>query len=259
MKPKMRVTLLNKDLITLEDRLVDQYEELLNGPKAIHLDPYRFEFTITDQQEIDRVISYMQKLRGTLPLDAPKIKNHKTSAVNPYQELYNAVKAKEFVEDIIEYLTEANFRFVGKQALLDMAYVKPKGSIPELDDTYQWMVKVLRYAKEPKNDKFDFTLYFGIKFLGKNKEEKIMVYFNHEKKAVFKRKWQKDNSAINMKKKKTPMSFPEFMTIEERKDWRAARRKVELGRTLGIKEQKFYDRYFTDIKNINDAKGYHCL
>jgi hypothetical protein len=214
------------------------------------------EVNIAEPTDIDKVIEYMDKLRGKLPITSTKTPKPTKDKVNPYQEIFQAIKAKEYIEDIIEYLTEINFRFISQQFMEERSAGDPQ--VWPKDFNYQWMVRVLRYAKDPANDKFDFTLLVGIKFMGKQ-SDKIYIMFNGEKKAVLLRKWRKDNSAINMKKKKVAMKFPDFMTIEERKHWRHIRRKVELKRNIGTKDQKFYDRYITDIKNINDANGNYCL
>lgn len=255
MKPKIRIQLLDKKGVVVSDRLVDQYTELLQGPKDKHDGPIRIEVSIFDEPTIENFKTYLDKLKGTIPLEKPLPKKTPQEKVNPYKEIFVAIKQKEHIEDIIEYLDNLNFRFLSGQLIEELAHKIPGNPTNDIDISYQWMVRVLRYAKDPANDKFDFSMLVGIKFLGK-KSNKVIVFYNGKLKATLTRKWLKGD-VINLKKKKIPMVFPDYMTIEERKKWRYVRRKVELNKPIGQKEQKFYDRYKLDIKNLNEGKGFN--
>jgi hypothetical protein len=183
--------------------------------------------------------------------------------MNNYQEVYKAIKTKLFIEDIMEYLDEINFRFISGHLLKEVSSIpeeeRPKKfrlgfKFPKRKE-YQWMVRVLKYGKKPKNDQFDFTLLIGIKWIGKKKKS-ILIYYKGVQRAKLVRDWrQKDN--LNMKKKKVPMKFPDIMTIDERKRWRSIRRRVEMERNINEKDQKFHDRFLGDIRKVNEGKGFN--
>lgn len=255
----MRVTLMTSELVPTSDRLIDQYQEFIDGPKEVHKGPVRLEVTLWNEDSFLKLKEYLDKLKGLIPLDEVKKKVLNTNKVNPYKEVFQAIKAKTHIEDIIEYLNEINFRFISGQLIAEMVEDKRLQAdiLKDINPEYQYMVRVLRFAKDPANDKFDFTLMIGIKFVGAV-SEKVPVIFNGNLKATLRRPW-KNAGAVNMKKKKLPMVFPDFMTIEERKRWRYIRRKVELKRTVSEKENKFYERYRLDIKNLNNNINGHAL
>lgn len=253
MKPKMRVTLLDEQFVVQEDRLVDQYTELLAGPKGKHDGPIRLEVVIHDEWGFNKFKEYLDQLKGLIPLAKPKERGVKAKpgSVNPYKEIFNDIKGKTHIEDVIEYLDKINFRFASPQLLEDRG-IQIEGEAPK---GYQPMLRVMRYAKDPANDKFDSTMIVWISIMGKPKD-KVIVYYKGEMKKAIAMTWKKASN-INLKEKKIPMLFPEFMTIEERKHWRYIRRKVELSRPIANKDQKFYDRYKPDIKNLNEGKGFN--
>jgi hypothetical protein len=53
-----------------------------------------------------------------------------------------------------------------------------------------------------------------------------------------------------MKARKILTTFPAFMSIQDRIDWRKLHRKVELGRELGPREKTYYERCLPHIKNL---------
>lgn len=249
MKPKIRIQLLDEELRTTSDRLVDAYTEFLNGPTELHQGPVRFELTLPDEETIEKFKQYLDKLKGKLPLEKrdPKPKVAKEDqAVNEFRELYGKCKELPNVEAIIDYLNEVNFRFVSDQHIQDYGFEFQK---PDEVKEFQMMTKVLRYAKDPANDRFDFSMMIYIKFIGKQSEE-IFFYQNGKKKASLHKPWA--TSKANMKEKKIPMVFPEYMDIEERKEWRAIRRKIENGNSIiPEKKMKFYQRHAKEIQNMN--------
>ncbi len=256
----MRIRLLTPEGVVDSDRLVDQYTELNAGPQDKHEGPISLEITMFDETSFDKVKEYIDLLRGKIPIIPKSSKTPKTnSSVNPYQEIYQAIKGKEFIEDVIEYLEEINFRFISGQLLAEKLESSKDEEIAALQKClrpdFQYSLRVLKFAKDPGNDKFDYTLAVGIKFIG-GVSKVVHVIFRGEEKAKLQRAWRKEG-AVNMKKKKIPMVFPDFMTIEERKKWRYLQRKVETQKPLSPKEEKFHTRYKLDIKNINEGKGFN--
>jgi hypothetical protein len=245
-RPKLRIQLLDEALVTKSDRLVDQYSELLNGPSEKHKGPIKIEATLIDRDTTERFKQYLDKLVGDLPV----IVKNKTSkeAVNPFKEIYLDIKKRENIEDIIEYLESINFRWVNFQFLEELASIgKFDTNLGNVLKNYQWLVRMTRQAKDPANDKFDFTMMVGINFF--SHKDKVFVVFKNKIKAKWVKVWKKEKN-LNMKKKKTAMVFPQYMSIEERKQWRYMHRKVILGKDLGPRESQFYNRYKAEIKNI---------
>lgn len=244
-KPKLRIQLLDDSGIMMSDRLVDQYSELLNGPSEKHKGPIRVEATLIDRDSTERFKQYLDKLVGELPV----IVKNKTSKeqVNPFKEIYLDIKKKDHIEDIIEYLEAINFRWVNWQFIEELKTVgKWDGPTTGLA-RYQWLVRMTRQAKDPQNDKFDFTMMVGINFFAHT--DKVIVLYKYKKKAKWTKTWKKEKN-LNIKKKKTAMIFPQYMSIEERKQWRYMHRKVSLGKQLGPRDSQFYTRYKPEIQNI---------
>lgn len=158
------------------------------------------------------------------------------------------------MEKVISYLEELNYRFVTFQLLEEFESEKKfdfEGD-RETYREYQWLVKVLKHAADPANDKFDFNLMFGIKFVGK-KTDTLFVMFKGVRKVILQRPWlKKDN--INIRAKRVTLVFPDYMSIEDRKKWRHLHRKVKNGKTLGPVDEKMYKRYLPEIKNL-DTQG----
>lgn len=260
MKPKMRIQLLDDSGVTISDRLVDQYSELLNGPTETHKDPFKLEITIDSKETMERLKGYLEKLVGNLPLVIRSSSSKSTSnkSMNPYKEIFNDIKAKEHIEQIIEYLESLNFRWVTYQFLQE---ANADGKFPKLAENpayprYQWLVRMLRQAKDPGNDRYDWSMMIGIKFMPSPHKglgevpDRVFVIYKGENKAVLDRSWEKYKS-INMKKKKIPLIFPQYMTIEERKRWRYMHRKVKSGKTLGTRDDIFYKRYLPEVENLD--------
>lgn len=165
---------------------------------------------------------------------------------SPYKEVYEGIKRKEYIEAIIEDLEGINFRWVSEQYLEELPHDKKPTGLPK---GYQWLVRIYNQAADPQNDKIDFKLMFGIKFMG-TKDEKVYVFYKGKRKAVLNRRWKK-LSNINLKKKKIALIFPSYMSIEDRKKWRYLRRKVENGKELGPNDNKFYLRYLPEVQNLD--------
>jgi hypothetical protein len=259
MKPKLRIKLLDESHSPISDRLVDQYAELLQGPSEQHTGPFTIEMTIDSKDTFDRAKEYLEKLVGNLPLSnkiPTKLKlSTSDNSVNPYKQLIEDIKGKQFIEEIVEYLESINFRWVNFQYIEELESMKkfPFELNPDHRKTYekyQWATRMLRQAKDPMNDKFDFTLMIGVRFMGNSNTNKVhILYKGKARGSALVKEWKK-GKAINMKARKILTTFPSFMTIEERIDWRKMHRKVELGRELGPRDKAFYERCLPHIKNL---------
>jgi len=216
MKTKMRITTLTPELIVVQDRLIDMDIELTMGPKEKHKGPLRVEVTLRDKEDIKKFNTYITKLTDDLPIpDKKKYSKVAKFDGEPIKELLEEVTVKcKTVEQKVTYLRERGFLFVTAQFLSD------KGmniKIKEKHLDYQFLIRRIKEAKNPINDKYDPQLVIGIKFMPKKSNEiKIYLYNNYERseKAIW-----KDDKSINFKKIVAKV-FPHYMIAEEREKYR---------------------------------------
>ena len=260
-KPKMRITLLDEKGIYLQDRLVDAYTELLNGPKFKHKGPVRLEVTLTSQQDIDGFKKYMDQLLGDLPIKEPSAGRGRPSATakaieTPREDVLN--KIEEMVKegknqvDIIKSLRELGFVFILTEDLLyyfpDFPFEKKDIGEPnnpqamQYPDSYSWLIRCIRRGKDPKTDKFDPMLIFGFK-VGNETSRKVIPYLYKERKnplRVIPPKKALSFSDVEFTK------FPKYQTAEERIKWSTELRQLLLNKDK--KPSKFFIRWALDVE-----------
>lgn len=244
---KMRIQLKDVKGVIQSDRLVEQQNELIAGPKGIHKGHITLELTLQSLADIELFKNYIDQLAGTLPLKTITKYINPNVEVNPYREIYQDVKSKANMEEVIDYLQGLDFRFVTKQFIEERVDLgKLDKEYNKLSSKYQYLVRLSRVAKDPIYDRYDFTLIFGIDLYKQG--NKIYVYREAKKFKRLTSKWL--TSQANMKKKKIPLQFPQFMTIEERTRWRKIHRGFKDKKDISQKDTKFYSRYKPDIKNL---------
>lgn len=246
-KPKMRIQLLDKDGITLSDRLVDQTIELMATPKDNHTGPVRMEFNFTTQDDIDSLNNYLNQLRGHLPIKPRKVyvkSGTDNSSDEPVKDLLDEVlKGAENQEHLINILREKGFVFVTTQFLYDKNI---HTGINSKFINHQWMVRRIKTAVDPRNDKYDPQLLIGIRFLGE-KRNFIQIYLYGEHHLSHKLPWPEKLS--KHLKKITFTKFPDYMNLDEREKWRLE--KAKLDKNPELKATKFFNRWAPDIQELN--------
>lgn len=257
MKPKIRIKLLDSNLGVISDRLVDQYTELLAGPKFEHNGPVSVEFTLANTADYDLLINYLNQLLSKVEIEKKRTYNKtgttsstKTQKEVPFSQVAQDIKKSKSQEKLIEYLSSISFHFVSYQfiqeyALLDTS-INPKKYHPKL----QYLVRRYKtHPTDPSKDQYDFRMAVGIKLMGKQIDT---VYVFAKNKLKFKRNipWEKRND-FNFKPKRAGRVFPEYMSHEERKKWRQYHEKVEAKRELKPKEANFYNRFKADVLKLN--------
>jgi hypothetical protein len=112
---------------------------------------------------------------------------------------------------------------------------------------YQFMVRCIKQAKDPSNDKFDPILVIGFKLLPE-KSEDIVIYWEGEFSKKIKKTLSKSqtNNSIFIKGEYT--KFPEYMTLDERERWRREDRLLLMDKTR--EPSKFYLRWEKYINRI---------
>lgn len=226
---KIRITEYELGGVIKTDRLVESSLEFRNGPKAEHLGPVRLDFYADNADDVQAYVEYLQQLVGIMPLPekTKKPKLEKTLAPDKMEEVINVGLGKSKTqEDFIDYLRGLNFVFIDTDYLIDLA---EKNEFPlELEKKYhkyQWMVRQIKVAKNPMNDKYDFTLMFGTIIVGEKKPKVLIFKGGHFDRRI-ELHW-KDEAGINFKVKEKFYKFPKFMSYEERSKWRDEDRKKQ--------------------------------
>lgn len=247
MKPKMRIQVWDKDNNQTHDRLVDQYTECNMGPKEKVEGLIKLEVGFTEKDDVERVIEYIKKLTGLLPISA-KVKKavgrKPLTAENVEDQRDEILKeAKEHCKDqkdLIKFLREEkNFVLLTTQHMEELGI-----KLEKADDfaEYQFYFRCIKMAKDPKNDKFDPALAFAIKVIGKPDEQVGIFLF-----GKFEETWEVPIPKKDfIFKKQEFIKFPHYMTLEEREKWRKEHRELSL---KPDKEQsKFYKRWLEHIE-----------
>lgn len=200
-KPKMRITTLNEDGSYIQDRLVDAYTELNSGPKFQHNGPVRLEITLQNQQDIESFKTYIDQLSGKLPIKEVTGRGRPTMGTttqleSPREDIMfkveSMVKEGSNQDDIIKYLRGLGFVFLLTEDFLfhfeDFPFAKKDIGDPNSNgqyiNSYSWMVRCIKRAKDPRADKFDPMILFGFSILG-GPSKKIIPYLYKERKHPF--------------------------------------------------------------------------
>ena len=253
----MRITLYDeKAPYPLSDRLVVQDVELITGPKEVHKGPMVISLSLRTKEDAEKAITYIGKLIGNLPLKSKSVKLTKGTVQlddnEPLQDFVSqAIKANAHQEPLINFLREHSFKFVMTDVITEVVpALKETIKLKEKHHKYQWMIRQIKEAKDPINDKFDHRLMFGIKLIG-GKVDKVVVYLFGKFYKAYPITWKKQN-AYNFKKVEQMTKFPEYMDYDDRKKWRAEHRRVL--NNPNYKPTKFYTKNLPFIQIIERGK-----
>lgn len=246
MEKKLRLQLFDKEGRLVEDRLVSQDPEIYSGPKVQHEGLLRIEFTLNGKDDIEKAKKYLDQLVGILPLNEKKKKKEKVPDTPEFRkELLEEVMGIATDQDhLIKLLRERDFHFMMTDLL--EAYEFPGLEINNKHrETYQWMLKRLKRAKNPKFDKYDPMLMFGIQMIPE-RNDRIVVYLDglftngHIIKVPDKPK--------EVFKKTKMIKFPHYMNEEEREKFRFELRRYE--EEPDRKLSKFFKRWKDSVENL---------
>lgn len=247
-KKKLRIQAFDDEGFQLQDRLVEQDIELYNGPKDVHKGPLKIEVNLWEKDDIAKFKDYLDKLTGLVPLEAPgKHKPQKIKAskivLEPEQrtELANLIIQSESQDKAIAELRKQGFEF------LTFDYINSLGLDTGVNDLhkekYQWMLKLVKKAKNPLNNKYDPMLCFGFKIVGK-KIGTFVIYLNREKHKIAKMSWE-DKRKLSFKDTEM-IKFPTYMIQEERDKFRSEI--YQLRQDTEKKPSKFFNRWAPDVE-----------
>lgn len=243
----------------VSDRMVTQLPEFYLGPKEVHNGPMRIEFTFEIKEDVQNAIEYLRRLTGDLPLKVKgdtstrKVKegvsNDDVFDNNKEQVIKDTITTNIGNQDsLIKELRAMGFIFVTSEFL---KYVIPDTyKIRELHlGKYQWLVRVTKLAKDPRNDKYDPQVLIGISIMN-GRSDKVVTYMYGEYKDRF-------NIPVPTKKaiklsKTNLIKFPHYMNEDERLKWGVEHR--TLFNTPGKKPSKFYMRWYKDVEIGDELK-----
>lgn len=258
-KPKIRVSILRENGSVIQDRLVDAYTEMLNGPKEKHQGPVRIEITLTSKQDIDNFKTYLDRLQGDLPLKeaGPGRGRPSTTAPkateSPREDILASVEA--MVRDgknqdaVIKYLRDLGFVFILTEDFLsyfpdfefnskDIGDPNQNGQYPK---SFSWMVRRIKKGKDPRTDKFDPMILFGFMIEGK-RTRKVIPYLYKERKKPLRITLGKALTFNTVEFTKMPV----YMREDERIKFSAEQRALLLNKDK--KPSKFFLRWAPDVK-----------
>lgn len=208
---KMRIQTYDLEFNMIEDRLVAQDTEMYKGPKDPHPGPVRVEFSLFDKEDVDACLVYLQKLKGSLPIEAkvkkPKLETE-TGSDRDREQIAKLVAEAETQDDAIRILRKEGFIFLTSQDIQDYGVCE----LGKDDLKYEWMIKMIREAKDPANNKYDPTLMFGFKIMGEKLPQYVTRIFGGR--SAVDKPWKNDKE-FNFKKVNLT-KFHSAMVEEER-------------------------------------------
>lgn len=255
MAKKMRIQLV-KDGLNISDRLVDQKTEFYIGPKEVHDGPMIIEFILEDGSDTEGAIQYLKKLTGLLPIENKP--GPKKAGAPSNKEVYDgssreillveAVKASKDNQDaFISYLREREFVFMTSDQLKTLLPESYKFKKVHLEN-YEWLLRRIKTAKDPRADKFDISMILGIKILS-DRSDRMLLYMNGENQKSI--RLEVPEKALNFKQTNL-IKFPHYMIYEEREKWGIEHR--QLMANPDKKPSKFYQRWVKDVKLGDELK-----
>lgn len=258
-KPKLRITTLSENGNPLSDRLVDAYTEMYTGPKVQHNGPIRIEVTLTNKAEVTSFKDYLDKLVGNLPIKVPNAGRGRPSTNTPKElespredilaDVEKMVSEGKGQPDIIKYLRTLGFVFILTE---DFLYHFPNFEFNTKDignptnnkqypNSFSWMVRCIKKAKDPKTDKFDPMILFGFSILN-GPSKKVIPYLYKERKKPLKAETGKKVISFSQAEF---TKMPAWMLEEERIKFSTEQRQLLLNSEK--KPSKFFLRWANDV------------
>ena len=257
-KPKLRITTLEDNGSYIQDRLVDAYTEMNSGPKVQHKGPIRIEVTLTNKQDVENFKNYLDKLVGNLPIKEQSVGRGRPSTgskqltESPREDILadveKMVEEGKSQQEIIKYLRELGFVFILTEDFLfhfpgfefnskDVGEATDNKQYP---NSYSWMARCIKRAKDPKADKFDPMVIFGFSILG-GPSKKIIPYLYKERKKPLRA--QVGKNVISFSQAEFT-KLPKYMREDERIKFSTEQRQLLLNPEK--KPSKFFMRWVDD-------------
>ena len=240
----------------LSDKVVGQDPAISAGPSEKHTGPMRLEFTFVDKNDVDKIIGYIGKLGGDLPIPAKKSgtsKNDKQVELTENSREEIAAKALSFEtqDEMLDFLRGLGFTFLYEEDL--KTFKIPFSPKKAHSGNYQWMVRKIKESKmNPLSDKYDPTIIIGVKIIGE-RDEKVVIYL-----------YNKFHGKASIKVDKDPkfnydqtelLKFHPVMDYSERIKFSTEHRGLLTGSRK--KPSKFYERWLPYVIIPKSNKSEH--
>lgn len=111
------------------------------------------------------------------------------------------------------------------------------------------MVRMRHIDKDPKKDIYDFNLVWAIDI--EDQSRLIYTWLFYKKYKLGKKSWDKSKQ-VNFKPKKIGTKYPDWMSIQDRIDYRRIEKKM-VNRGITKEEEIFFNRCYPAVKEINDG------
>lgn len=229
-----------------------------SGPKVQHNGPIRVEVTLTNKQDIDNFKEYLDRLSGTLPAKAPNVgrgrpagsttKELESPREDILADVEKMIEEGKSQQDIIKYLRGLGFVFILTEDFLFHfpGFEFNKKDVGEATDnkqypnSFSWMARCIKRAKDPKADKFDPMVIFGFSILG-GPSKKIIPYLYKERKKPLRA--QVGKNVISFSQAEFT-KLPKYMLESERIKFSTEQRQLLLSPEK--KPSKFFLRWVND-------------
>lgn len=250
LKKNVRITLFDKEGRMESERMVTQGPEFYSGAKEIAPGPFRIEFTFEDHADVGGAIAYLQQLVGLMPIREKGTPGYAKKDKPDNDAIFDNDKEKalsELIEnasdqdDFIKKLRANEFVFVNSGLL---KFIVPETyQIKKMhQDKYDWLIRRIKIAKDPKNDKYDTQVLIGLS-MSHGRQDKIIVYlygeFSNRYVIAVPEKRPLKLSKTNL------LKFPAYMNEEERLKWGFEHR--TLFNNPEKAPTKFYMRWVKDV------------
>lgn len=247
MEKKLRIQLFDTEGRMIDDRMVTQDPEVAKGPQLTHVGPMRIEFSFDSPDDVAKVKTYLDQLVGNIPLGTKKARKSMVKTMEDpkvREAILEEAIGMEDQDQLIAFLREKGFRFMMSDFLQTFDW--PQLQIKEKHlEKYQWMLYCQKPAKNPKSDKYDPMLIFGIQLLPEH-DERIVVYLHGEYHKGYKIPIPSKPKEVF---KKTNMTkFPDYMTHDEREKFRFELRQYEADPEKPL--SKFWKRWRPYVENV---------
>jgi len=236
--------------VIMDTKTVGQDQEFSKGPTEQLKEGHsiRMEVTIQNSKDLDKLEDYLRQLRGLVPIHLRKKKGELPELENPREELLATALDKSTTQDeLIDYLREFGYVFVTTE------FIEWKEMDIELrdrdKDKYQWFMRRMKKAKDPKSDKYDPSLAFGMQVWGEPTET-IVIYLNN---IYHKRiKLEPIASQEHVLEKSEMVKFPHYMEEDEKERFRKEHRLLQEDKER--EPSKFYIRWEKWIEFPNEPE-----
>lgn len=160
-----------------------------------------------------------------------------------YRNIVTGAWRKTSCEKMIAFLEGLNFRFV------EFDHIAERFDIRGMPPThYRFMVRMHQIdPQDPTKDLYDYNLIWAIDLVGKTRQ--VFIWLNLRAFKKGKKSWD-SGKQINFKPKKKGTRYPDWMSIDDRIEYRRIEKKL-CNRGVSKEEEEFFNRCYPAVKELN--------